>query len=294
MVRRLHEPDRPRVQALLDQGHRAIGLCNVAIGFQRDLAEIFDVDPGQRAARPRRPEPPDLGTQGARRRRRPPARSCWIRPPTPAPRFAAYLAELDEEIPLEVARTLRRDPLVLPALLLPDRSGDAAASRAGTTAAKEVMRIEAGPARALPRPHPRHEAEAPRGARRRVLQRRGCGPGRVAACGHRRRAGREPAQRRCDREPARRRRRGDRGSHRRRRCAPDRHRAARARDARSRPAREGIRAPRDRCGRLRQPRDRPQGAAGEPARRATTTEPGRCSTRCSPPTSATCPGSSRR
>ena len=33
-------------QALLDEGHRAIGLCNVAIGFQRDFAEIFGVDPG--------------------------------------------------------------------------------------------------------------------------------------------------------------------------------------------------------------------------------------------------------
>lgn len=32
-------------QALLDQGHRAIGLCNVAIGFQRRFAEAFGVEP---------------------------------------------------------------------------------------------------------------------------------------------------------------------------------------------------------------------------------------------------------
>jgi 6-phospho-beta-glucosidase len=32
-------------QALLDAGHRAIGLCNVAIGFQRRLAARFNVDP---------------------------------------------------------------------------------------------------------------------------------------------------------------------------------------------------------------------------------------------------------
>ena len=32
-------------QALLDQGHRAIGLCNVAIGFQRRLAAQFVVEP---------------------------------------------------------------------------------------------------------------------------------------------------------------------------------------------------------------------------------------------------------
>jgi 6-phospho-beta-glucosidase len=32
-------------QALIDAGHRALGLCNVAIGFQRDLARRFDVTP---------------------------------------------------------------------------------------------------------------------------------------------------------------------------------------------------------------------------------------------------------
>ena len=32
-------------QALLDQGHRAIGLCNVPIGFQRDLAKRLGVAP---------------------------------------------------------------------------------------------------------------------------------------------------------------------------------------------------------------------------------------------------------
>ena len=32
-------------QALLDDGHRAIGLCNVAIGFQRRFAARFGVDP---------------------------------------------------------------------------------------------------------------------------------------------------------------------------------------------------------------------------------------------------------
>ena len=32
-------------QALIDAGHRAIGLCNVAIGFQRRFASIFGVEP---------------------------------------------------------------------------------------------------------------------------------------------------------------------------------------------------------------------------------------------------------
>ncbi len=34
-------------QALLDHGHRAVGLCNVGIGAQRGLAEILGVDPGR-------------------------------------------------------------------------------------------------------------------------------------------------------------------------------------------------------------------------------------------------------
>lgn len=33
------------MQALLDEGHRAIGLCNVAIGLQRDFASLFGVAP---------------------------------------------------------------------------------------------------------------------------------------------------------------------------------------------------------------------------------------------------------
>jgi 6-phospho-beta-glucosidase len=34
-------------RALLDAGHRAVGLCNVAIGFQRSFAGMLGVDPGQ-------------------------------------------------------------------------------------------------------------------------------------------------------------------------------------------------------------------------------------------------------
>ncbi len=34
-------------RALLDAGHRAVGLCNVAIGFQRLFAGLLGVDPGQ-------------------------------------------------------------------------------------------------------------------------------------------------------------------------------------------------------------------------------------------------------
>ena len=34
-------------RALLDEGHRAIGLCNVAIGFQRQFAAWLEVEPSQ-------------------------------------------------------------------------------------------------------------------------------------------------------------------------------------------------------------------------------------------------------
>jgi len=34
-------------RALLDAGHRAVGLCNVAITFQRQLARLLDVDPAR-------------------------------------------------------------------------------------------------------------------------------------------------------------------------------------------------------------------------------------------------------
>jgi 6-phospho-beta-glucosidase len=35
------------MQALLDQGHRAIGLCNSAMGFQRRFAQLLEVQPDQ-------------------------------------------------------------------------------------------------------------------------------------------------------------------------------------------------------------------------------------------------------
>jgi 6-phospho-beta-glucosidase len=34
-------------RALLDAGHRAVGLCNVAIGFQREFARLLGVAPGR-------------------------------------------------------------------------------------------------------------------------------------------------------------------------------------------------------------------------------------------------------
>ena len=56
-------------RALLQAGHRAVGLCNVAIGFQRWFAELLEVTPGRGQPRARRAQPPHLGAVGHRRRR---------------------------------------------------------------------------------------------------------------------------------------------------------------------------------------------------------------------------------
>ena len=62
-------------RALLDAGHRAIGLCNVAIGFQRSFAELLGVRARAGRPGPCRAQPPDLGAGRDRRRRRPAARA---------------------------------------------------------------------------------------------------------------------------------------------------------------------------------------------------------------------------
>ena len=48
-------------RALLDAGHRAVGLCKSAINFQRDLARLLGVEPERLQARPGRAQPPDAG-----------------------------------------------------------------------------------------------------------------------------------------------------------------------------------------------------------------------------------------
>ncbi len=67
-------------RALLDAGHRAIGLCNVAIGYQRLFASLLDVTPEPGRARSRRSQSSDLGTG------RPPRRPGHAARPAGAPR----------------------------------------------------------------------------------------------------------------------------------------------------------------------------------------------------------------
>ena len=121
-------------QALLDAGHRALGLCNVAIGFQRRFAERFGVEP-------ERVQLEHVGLNhltweraGARRRRGPPARA----PRTRARRARRGGRPAGRADPARSARS----PL-LPALLLP-APAKSSKSRPGRLRAEEVMEIEAG------------------------------------------------------------------------------------------------------------------------------------------------------
>ena len=63
-------------RALLDDGHRAIGLCNVAIGFERAMAPMLGVEPERARRRPGRAQPPDLGARRVARRARRAARAA--------------------------------------------------------------------------------------------------------------------------------------------------------------------------------------------------------------------------
>jgi 6-phospho-beta-glucosidase len=72
-------------QALLDAGHRALGLCNVAIGFQREFAKLFGVestDCPSCSRPPRTPTrlPPTVSTSRSPERRcRPRSSGCSAR-----------------------------------------------------------------------------------------------------------------------------------------------------------------------------------------------------------------------
>jgi 6-phospho-beta-glucosidase len=114
-VRRLAAPDAWIIdftnpvgivtRALLQEGHRAIGLCNVAIGFQRRLAERFGVTPDEVA----------LGHAGLNH-------LTWIRSVTVngedrmGELLAAASAELAEEV--EMPEAILRDLRAIPSYYL--------------------------------------------------------------------------------------------------------------------------------------------------------------------------------
>ena len=114
-------------QALLDEGHRALGLCNVAIGFQRRFAAHFDVGPEQVQLEHVGLNHLHVGAQGPGGRRRPVAGDPGPRD-RPRRRRDRHAGRADPRD--------RRDPLVLPALLLPDRRVSSSSNGRGRRARK--------------------------------------------------------------------------------------------------------------------------------------------------------------
>ena len=125
-------------QALLDRGHRAIGLCNVAIGFQRDFARLFGVEPVS----------VQLDHVGLNHLTW--EREVLIEGKDRLPELldaagdrSDYLAELEEEFPIALVRTLGAIPSsYLRYYYLADRVMQNL--RGGHIRAQEVMEIEAG------------------------------------------------------------------------------------------------------------------------------------------------------
>jgi 6-phospho-beta-glucosidase len=131
-------------QALLDEGHRAVGLCNVAIGFQREFARLFGADP-------ERIQLDHVGLNHLSWERailvdgvdRLPELLEAVDAPDASPEYRSYLAELEGEAPLELVRLLRAIPsYYLRYYYFTQRMLEE--QRGGHIRAKEVMEIEAG------------------------------------------------------------------------------------------------------------------------------------------------------
>jgi 6-phospho-beta-glucosidase len=131
-------------QALLDEGHRAVGLCNVAIGFQREFARLFGADP-------ERIQLDHVGLNHLSCERailvdgvdRLPELLEAVDAPDASPEYRSYLAELEAEAPLELVRLLRAIPsYYLRYYYFTQRMLEE--QRGGHIRAKEVMEIEAG------------------------------------------------------------------------------------------------------------------------------------------------------
>jgi len=121
-------------QALLDHGHRALGLCNVAIGFQRRFARLFGVEP-------ERVQLEHVGLNHLTWER-----SIFVDGVDRLPEVLAdALEDVGEEtgLPADLIRSLGAIPsYYLHYYYLTSRV--LAQQRAGRTRAEEVMEIEAG------------------------------------------------------------------------------------------------------------------------------------------------------
>ncbi len=121
-------------QALLDEGHRAIGLCNVAITIQRHFAERFGVEPG-------RVELEHVGLNHLSWERAVRVDGVDRLPELLTTELDALAEEAD--VPAELIRVLGAIPSYY--LRYYYLTGDVLAyQREGRTRAEEVMEIEAG------------------------------------------------------------------------------------------------------------------------------------------------------
>jgi 6-phospho-beta-glucosidase len=146
-------------QALLDAGHHALGLCNVAIGFQRSFADYFDVTPD-------RVQLEHVGLNHLSWERK-----VLVDGVDRLPELLALPADAPnhpfdeiEWVPIDFVRTLG----AIPSYYLHyyyRTSAVLAEQREGTTRAEQVMEIEAGLLELYkePTPHPNPALLAPRG-----------------------------------------------------------------------------------------------------------------------------------
>jgi 6-phospho-beta-glucosidase len=131
-------------QALLDEGHRALGLCNVAIGFQRRFARLFGVEP-------ERVRLDHVGLNHLSWERaifvdevdRLPELFEAAAGPGDGTRYAEFARELGDEFPMELVTLLGAIPsYYLRYYYFTDRI--LKEQRAGNIRAREVMEIEQG------------------------------------------------------------------------------------------------------------------------------------------------------
>ena len=187
-------------RALLTAGHRAVGLCNVAIGFQRDFASLLGVEAGRVS----------LGHVGLNHLTW--ERSVLLDGVDVLPELLAKHA--DEIAPHTgmPADFIRHLGMVPSSYLRYYYDHDAVVEslRGATTRAEEVARLEAELLELYADPAAGHQAAAAGPARRGVVLRGGGGPARLAHRRPARRAGGEHVQPRDAAVPAG--RRGDRGT----------------------------------------------------------------------------------